>query len=352
MKVLFLTNNVIGVNYWRIYQFFLKMKELGVDAYVYGYSEHQNRVGEWEYAFKENPNKKHEVFRLMQNADIIVMQYIHLPETFALIEMFQEQFHKKILCEIDDEVIDTPAYNPAYRLGWNPGNMGERVVIEQLKASDGIIVSTPFLKKHYTMFNKNICIVPNSIDFNVWKGKRKKYKKLRIGWVGGANHEEDLRVLQGVIPVIQNKYKNVEFVFVHGTPQYIKDIKGVKHIKKWVDIKKYPHHVRDLGFDIGLAPLETNKFNMSKSNLRWLEYSSYKIPTVASFIEPYSKSIEAGHNGMLCESTDDWINNISYLIDNEAHRLKIGNRAFETVQKNYNIDTTTKKYVKFLEKQL
>jgi glycosyltransferase involved in cell wall biosynthesis len=353
MRVLFLPTNVGGVAFWRMYQFFRKMKEKGVDAFIYNYKENANLVGEWEHRFAYDENTRSEIYGILKHSDVGVVQYIHLPIILAVLLMFQDKFHKKFLAEIDDEVIDTPAYNPAYKGGWVPGNPFEKVVIEHLRSSNGIITSTDFLKSYYAMFNKNIHTMPNCIDFGKWGTNRKRHdNKVRIGWIGGGNHDEDLRIMLEVIPAITSKHTNVEFYFVHGVPDYLKNLKGVQYNTGWRDISKYPDYVASWGFDIGLAPLEINKFNNCKSNLRWLEYSALKIPTVATKIEPYEKSIVHGQTGFLCETAQDWIDNLSMLIDSQKDRRDIGNRAFDDIHSRFNLDTVTDDYIKTLKEQI
>ena len=349
MKVLFLPTNCSGVMFWRCWQFFNKMKQKGIDTAIYNFRVDQNEVGKWERNFVKDKQIREEVYRLLRYCDIGVIQYIHHPLILAVIMMFQEEYKKKLLAEIDDEIIDTPSYNPAFLGGWKPGNPNEKVIIEHLKVSNGIVTSTQFLGEYYSKFNKKVFVIPNSIDFDKWNIiNGNGHKKLRIGWIGGGNHEEDLKILVDVIPIIQKKYKNIEFYFVHGVPNYLKKIKGVKWTLDWETIDKYPEHLASYGFDIGLAPLTINKFNMAKSNLKWLEYSALKIPTVATNIEPYTKSIKHGETGFLCKTVNHWVDNISLLVENENLRKEIGNNANEEIQKNWNLDKVTDKYIKYL----
>jgi glycosyltransferase involved in cell wall biosynthesis len=197
--------------------------------------------------------------------------------------------------------------------------------------------------------------MPNCIDFNKWdyRKSKKHENKVVIGWIGGGNHEEDLRIMTEVIPPILSKYKNVEFKFVHGVPTYLRNFdKRVKHTLDWSDIDKYPDFVASQSFDIGIAPLVYNKFNMSKSNLRWLEYSALKVPTVATRIEPYTNSIEHGKTGYLADTVDEWIESLSGLIEDGQKRKQIGVNAYISVQENYNLDKVTHSYIETLKESL
>lgn len=349
MKVLFLANNVAGVVFWRMKQFSDTMKKKGEDTFLYGYNpKESSQIAEWERAFEKDVRYRDAIYTLLQKADITVMQYGHMHFIPPLVNMFQSEFKKRILCEIDDEIIDTPSYNPAFKGGWTPGNEYEKNVIDHMRYSNGVITSTDFLRDYYKQFNKAIFTMPNCIDFEKWKPIKKKSKKVRVGWIGGGNHEEDLRDLVDVIPEVLKRCKNVEFYFVHGVPSYLKGIKGVKHNLTWVSIDEYPAHVASMGFDIGLAPLAFNKFNMAKSNLRWLEYSSLGIPTVATDIEPYAKSIEQGKTGYVCTTKEDWISSICELVDDEKKRDMVGEGAMQEVFEKFNLDTVADKYIKTL----
>jgi hypothetical protein len=50
---------------------------------------------------------------------------------------------------------------------------------------------------------------------------------------------------------------------------------------------EYPAKLASLNLDVAVAPLEHNRFNVAKSNLRLLEYGIMGWPTICSDIEPY-----------------------------------------------------------------
>jgi len=351
-RVLFVCSNNAGVNFWRMYQFFRSMSQKGLETAISGYDPEDKFVGTWQFRLAKDVKLQETIHSLFNNADVIVMQYYHAEIALALQLMYQQEFNKKILCEIDDYLIDVPHYNPVVADGGlTAGNNIEKIVIEQMKSADKIITSTDYLGEQYKRFNKNISTISNSIDFTKWnfKNNNKFNKKIKIGWIGGANHYEDLRILEQIIPIIQEKYKNkIEFTIVCGIPDYLKRIKNIKLVKKNVNIDKYPEFIASQGFDIGLAPLVYNRFNMAKSNLRWLEYGSLKVPCVASNIEPYAKSIVNGKTGYLCDGLNDWITNISTLIENEQLRKDIGKNELEEIENKYNLSNTIDKYIKII----
>ena len=357
MKVLFMPTNTGSVAFWRMYQYFVRMKMKGVDAFIYNFDIKSHEVGRWEHRFEKDKSYRNELYKLFKYADKIVLQYIHSDMVLALQMMFQEEFGKKFICEIDDHIIETPEYNPAFKGGFVPGNAYENVVREHMRTSDGIITSTEYLKEIYTQYNGRIDVIPNAIDFKFWNVEKKKSGRTRIGWIGGGNHDEDLKVMLEVIPAILNKYKDVEFCFVHGVSEDLKQLKKelktdrlILKIGNWAHIDRYPKFVAKQGFDIGLAPLVMNSFNCAKSNLRWLEYSALSIPTVATDIEPYRKSIKHAETGFLCDKADEWIESLSELIEDHKMARRVADNAYISVLDNFNLEKVTDKYIKVLER--
>lgn len=367
-RVLFLPTNVTPVNFWRMKQFSDYMQKKNIDSIIYDYKVNLDVAGEWESKFTTDSILRNNIYSLLRYCDVAVIGYLHFPQPLSLmlwkenakslidkdydsnvIEMTKGP--KKLLCEIDDLIMNTPDYNPAFKGGWKPGNAYEKVIIEHMRSSNAVINSTEYLAKAHKKFNKKQYVIPNCIDIPRWNIEKKKNKKLRIGWIGGANHEGDLRIMERIIKPILKKYKDVEFYFVQGVPEFLKKISPrCKWDNRWETIDKYPEFLANYGFDIGLAPLEINNFNYGKSNLRFLEYAALKIPCIATNIEPYAKSIKNGVNGFLCDTKDDWIKNIGILIENESLRAKMGEEAYYTVCGKYNLNLITDKYIDILKR--
>jgi glycosyltransferase involved in cell wall biosynthesis len=265
---------------------------------------------------------------------------------------------KPIITEIDDMLFDVPSYNVASN-PYKPNSDAEWCAYEQIKLSDYIICSTQYIADQIMdMFGeKKIYIVPNSIDFKIYDNLKpihdEKNKKgegvVRIGYTGCGNHDSDVKILKNVVWKLLDEFKNVEFYFVH--PFKSLDIKHERFIVtgQWVSMDMYPHYLSGYDFDIGIAPLVDNNFNRSKSNLRWLEYSAIKVPTVASSVYPFKNSIKHGSDGVLCKSELDWYEALKSLIVDKGKRIDMGIQAYTRVKKDFNMDTVSKQYAEILQ---
>jgi glycosyltransferase involved in cell wall biosynthesis len=255
-----------------------------------------------------------------------------------------------VIMEIDDNILSCPTYNPA-NVSYGPNDSVRQITIKQLKEADAVITTTPYLKEVYSEFNDNIYVLPNSIDFDIWgKVQHKRNKgKITIGWVGAANHKADLMIIEPTIDYLTKKYPQVEFCFGHGIHPDFRGRKGVRWEHEFIRIDKYPKAIAQMGFDIGMAPLVDNAFNRGKSNLRWLEYSALGIPTVASNVGHFAETIKHGKDGLLCDTTQDFIDALESLIVNTSLRKELGKAAKERVFNDFNIDNTVKDYKRTFE---
>jgi glycosyltransferase involved in cell wall biosynthesis len=361
-RVLFIPTFNAGVAFYRIHNF-VDIMNKHADVMALPTSPKQIGVSQWENKLsRQTPGHGMEVLSniisLVKQTDIVVFQLFHTEAGCGMVKMIVEAIKndgvkKKVFTEIDDDFLNV---NPEIigHMAYHPGSQSEEVGLEQLRSSHGVIVSTDALRKLYKKYNKNTYVIPNCIDFKIWDlvWQPKKNGKIRIGFAGGSGHVKDLELIDKAVTHITNKYKNVEFVFFGGVPTFLHGRKQVKTIQKHAPINRYPQALGKLGLDIGLAPLHDNMFNRGKSNLRWLEYSALKVPTIASDVEPFRKSIISGKTGLICKKEADWVKNIEHLIENKSLRKEIGENAYKYVKNSYNTEIIGKHYVDYLRRQV
>jgi glycosyltransferase involved in cell wall biosynthesis len=356
IKVFFFPTTNAGVVWQRMFQFFKYMRD-SEDFSPAMDDFDPNRMTPYEWQFKKNHNRMilAEIEKIVSQADIVVFQFILADYGLAILDGLQHLFPRiPFLAEIDDYCLQINNDSPAFRtfLGNTEHSLSIR---KHLEMSDAMIVSTPYLAKLYEEFNKNYKIIPNGIDFKIWDKLQNppKHERIRIGWAGASTHHEDLRYVKPVIDKILEKYPDVEFFFMGGTPDFLVN----KHPRIiadncWKNPYKYPQYIKNKGFDIGIAPLLDNNFNRGKSNLRWLEYSALNIPTVASCVEDFKRTIQDGKTGFLCLELGEWEKRLSLLIEDEKLRREMGQNANDEVREKFNIEKISKEYMSFLKEFL
>lgn len=285
----------------------------------------------------------------LQQASIVFVQRCQDVNHYFAMEGWKNP-DTKIIWDGDDDYLRVDDNN---RNGY--GSMTPEAItglMTWLKNVDAITVSTQYLKDYYKKVTKTkvpIHVMPNCIDFNVWDNHyhtRKEVAKNKdyvvIGWHGGCSHQSDFEEMAEWIMKLFKKYVGkIRFAVVGWNftdlPQFDNAV-----FKRYVDYYDWTKDTVNFGrnlvmFDIGIAPLSKNvPFNLSKSNVKYLEFSSLGIPCVATDIEPY-KDIKNGETGYLVDnSVDSWVDTLSMLIENPELRNRIGENARQYVRENFN----------------
>lgn len=355
LRVLFLATGNAGTAFYRMWQYREGMKNQKLAETAIPYYNYDNiHASEWQWHIQDDFNLYHPkgvLPKLCEWADVVVVQYLHTFEALALMEAIKACLpNTPFFTEIDDDIFDTPTSNPAFD-AYEPGKKYREVAIEQIKALDGVICSTPFLAEKCREINDNVYIVPNGIDFNIWDRVKPVHAKneVRIGWAGGANHEEDLRTVEVPLKAFLKAHKNVTFHVVHGIPDFFKNQSKIVCHPHYKSINKYPKYLGKMGFDIGLAPLVPNDFNLAKSNLRKLEYAALGIPVLAANVGEFARTINHSKDGFLYSNADEFYNYLELLVTDKDLREKMGQANREDVRQNFNVKKISRDYFQILK---
>lgn len=281
--------------------------------------------------------------RWKKKADVVVIKYIDHRHTLDVLYTLRNIGGFKVVIDIDDNLWQIPIDNPNHGTLKQFSNRAI-MLIESIKAADWVTVSTENLKAILEPINSNIEVLPNYIDPSEWKFKRKKHKKVRIGWVWSPTHIPDMPEVAKALKKISQR-GDVEIV-IFGTEKDIFDfpttnIKGVKYTE-------YPRVFMEEGIDISIAPLANNEFNKAKSNIKWLESTMAGAAFIGSNVYPYEFSVKDGKTGYLAKNTSQWIKKMTYLIENPEKRAEMVKNAKKEVLEKYSL-SNLEKWRKFYE---
>ena len=234
------------------------------------------------------------------------------------------------------------SHHPAHMMIKQSGM--DKNIPNNVRLAQNMITTTDIFAKEMSNLNKNIYVIPNAIDplEKQFKNDVKKSDRIRIGWLGGSSHLEDIKLLKGMVTKLKNDglldkiqlvlcgydtrgmvtninqatgeqtqrpIKPEESVWYEYEKIFTNDFKTVspeykQHLhefskSEYSDVDNEPYRrvwTKPIStyasnynmFDISLAPLMENKFNKVKSQLKVIEAGFHKKALVAQDFGPYS----------------------------------------------------------------
>ncbi len=85
-----------------------------------------------------------------------------------------------------------------------------------------------------------------------------------------------------------------------------------------------PWMMKNLSWDVGIAPLEDTIFNRCKSDIKFLDYSALGVPGIYSRVPSYKETIHHLETGYLVENTPSaWTEALAELLTNNELRTQL-----------------------------
>jgi glycosyltransferase involved in cell wall biosynthesis len=312
-----------------------------------------------------NSNITHEEMEeWMMWADVTVMQSSMGVEVVASIAKLQSM-GKTVVGDYDDLSFAISPFNPSYKtLGlhevkvkhdgkedyiWKDEKQGFSIkanyfryksLQDILKILDLTTTTGQFIKSKYSEYSKNIIILPNSINFELFKPFPKEDSgQVRIGWTPSDSHYSEIWMVKRIMRKVFDKYGNKVKLVILGNLFELQQEFNTTEMERhdFIGLDIYPIKLASLQFDIGICPLDAIEFNRAKSQLKWSEYAALRIPSVCSKLEPYD-CVEDGVTGMLAATEDEFFEKICQLIDSKELRKKIADNAYDKNYEDFNLE--------------
>lgn len=294
----------------------------------------------------------------------------------------------KIVIDVDDYWV-LPSTHPLFHLNVNNNYVNRHIAI--LKLADLVTTTTTILAKKVIAHNKNVVVLPNSLNHDMVNFEKDPYfdtDKFKIGWIGGSTHLDDIKLIdksklmsrldkinaqfilsgfnisvrnsKGEIKddpqnsvwvkyesILTNRYEYTNVAYTNFLLKYEKNKMyhdpSQSYIRRWSkDEKKYLSLYKDL--DLVLAPLQKDMFNEHKSELKIVEAGWNKKPIIASDMPQYRNILSKG-GGVLIDNSrihkDLWTSVLEYK-NNPSKLQDDGEKLYEICVSEFNMDKINK----------
>lgn len=258
----------------------------------------------------------------------------------------------KIVYDVDDDLINIS--DLAKRVGgWDRASVISHRTRVLLNVADRVTVSTSPLRDVLSRLHPDVVVVPNMVDVDLWglregathvSRARAGSRDFVIGYFGTPTHNADLALVREAVLSIRQAFPCVRFEVI-GAFQNIDPPFGEK---VWLPHDtEYPAFVGWLRkralWDLVLIPLVDDRFNRSKSNIKFLESAALGLPIVCSNVESYRTIARDGQNCLLVNNDSaSWVSALRALIANDELRCRLAVQARKDVIDGYALDANRK----------
>jgi glycosyltransferase involved in cell wall biosynthesis len=262
---------------------------------------------------------------------------------------FERAFSRraKLIFDFDDAIwlMDVSEGNKHWKWLKNPSKTSQI-----LKLSHMVFAGNSYLADYALQFNKNVKIVPTTIDTDYHKriNVPSHGDKICIGWAGSITTIKHFRMAENFLEKIKKKYGDRVYFKLIGNETYRNSTLGIQGIK-W----KLQNEISDLSeFDIGIMPLPDDEWAKGKCGFKALQYMAMEIPAIVSPVGVNREIITDGVNGFLASSDEEWVNKLSLLIESGELRSRLGSNGRKTVLEKYSVDSQKHLYLAYFNELL
>lgn len=158
-------------------------------------------------------------------------------------------------------------------------------------------------------------------------------------YVNDGNDKLFEKHLRPVLRRLADKYPGeIELSLFVVRPNLDEFVEGKLRVN-YIDRLKYEDFKRCMAegrFSLGLAPLDNDDFSKGKYFNKYVEYTMAGIPAIYSKTDIFSKVIEGGYNGILCEnSAESWVKEIERFMELPELRKEIADNAQKYAKEHF-----------------
>lgn len=314
-----------------------------------------------------------QVMDTIGKANMVVWQGHHHIGVKRLAAMGQDRSFRMVY-EYDDHPIHISPFAQAYRVFgcqekqirskdgeetwiWRDGQDGFDVEanranrqrqLEIISLCDAVTTTTEPLGEYFRTLNPYVFVLPNCLNFGLYQPMTDFYERrpgpIRIGWWGGDNHWHDISVIGTALKDFVNA-NDVRLVllgaFYKGPLRGI-DLNKVED-RPWVHVEAFPWRLAAAALDIVIVPLANPtmlgmQFNHYKSEIKWLEASALKTPSlVQGGVAAYQNCIH-GETGLTFLTDEDFKANLAALCADATLRKRLGHAAYDWAREHRDLE--------------
>jgi len=254
---------------------------------------------------------------------------------------YLKDLHIPLWVDYDDNLLALTPDNNHFRL-YNSQTRG--YVVEILRNATVVTVTTNELKKQYSLYNKDIRVIPNGFNDFIFKERKIKTGRAQnILWRGGDSHVRDVYEYKEAFNKAKIEFPEWAFIFLGYHPWYVEPTTN-KYDWDSMDVIHYFTNVKEILPALLTVPLADTIFNRCKSNIAYIEASFFGAVTLAPAWEEWTDLPGA----LFYTDQASFLEGIRLIANLEVDAYKQGILAWEYVQDNLRLRQINVKRVELI----
>jgi len=262
----------------------------------------------------------------LKKYDLIWMEYEAFPWLPYWIERLFLKAHVPYVVEYDDAIFHRYDLHAS---AWVRRILGNKIP-DLMRRSRLVIVGNDYLAARAERAGAaRIVRIPTAIDMDRYVPENKDGGDFTVGWIGSPITVPYLEIIKPALIRLAASGPLKLRVIGAEAPQW----PGVDAISIPWSEESEVHQINK--FDVGVMPLPDEPWERGKCGYKLIQYMACGKPVVASPVGANSTIVEAGMEGFLADSVEEWVNHLQNLRDDKALRETLGQAGRAKVEKDY-----------------
>ena len=215
----------------------------------------------------------------------------------------------------------------------------------------GVVCGNQYLADYFSIYNKNIRIIPTGVNVSEMKVDPERLtsgRKKIIGWIGTPGNLTFFEPIVSDLKAFFKKYcSQAELRIVTSHAKAIpSELREICTFVKWypgIEFDELPK------WTAGLMPLANNEWVKGKCSFKMLQYMSAGVPVVVSPYGMNSEILAKGEVGFGVNSGSEWYAALNTLVSDSHINEAMGKSARSLAERDFSLETVVDKWLEVFE---
>lgn len=275
--------------------------------------------------------------------DLVLVYREGAPVGSALVERVLRRLDVPYVYDFDEALFVRAPYSANHRWQWlRPTGR----VAASARGAVSVIVQSEFLAEHARRWSSRVAVIPSPVDSD-------RHRPLDlppnprpvVGWVGSPTTAPYLHLIDDALSALaRSRTFDVRVIGgLYSHPLAAVDLRAWSLASEPEDIAR---------FDIGVLPEPDDIWTRGKGAFKALLYMATGRPVVASRVGLNAHIVEHGVTGFVVSTTEEWLEALTRLLDDEPLRERMGRAGRERVVRDFSLKVTAPREARALREAL